>query len=166
MNTKITISFDMDGEKWIWLDCDGTWINLYGVPNWLEMLQNEDTTPYRIAKPLVNLSWLARTLNELQKQNIKIGIISWLSKNGSNEYNQKVTYTKMEYFAKHLPSVIFDAIHIVPYGTPKEKYCNSKNDILFDDEKQNIDKWIQKGGQAFSEKDLIQSLRAILRNLG
>ena len=54
--------------KKIWLDCDGTWIDLYGVPNWLKLLENEDTTPFDIAKPLVNLSWLARTINELQNK--------------------------------------------------------------------------------------------------
>ena len=62
----------------IYLDCDGTWINLYGVENWLEMLRAYDPTPYIVAKPMVNLSWLARTIHELQAQGFKIGIISWL----------------------------------------------------------------------------------------
>ena len=60
----------------IYLDCDGTWIDLYGVENWLDYLQNENPYPYIAAKPLVNLAWLARTIHELQNQNIKIGIIS------------------------------------------------------------------------------------------
>lgn len=32
-------------ERKIWLDCDGTWIDLYGVENWLDMLQAYDPTP-------------------------------------------------------------------------------------------------------------------------
>lgn len=154
------INLDMDGEKWVWLDCDGTWIDLYGVPNWLDMLINEDSTPYEIAKPLVNLSWLARTIHELQKNNIKVGIISWLSKNGSDEYNQKVTETKLKYFQKHLPSVTFDKICIIKYGTPKSS-CGKG--ILFDDELNNREEW---DGIAFDEKNLLQNLRNLIKNFG
>ena len=82
----------------VYLDCDGTWIDLYGVDNWLEYLINEDVYPYKMAKPLVNLSTLARTIHRLQENNIKVGIISWLSKNGSEDYNRtkisKTTYKK------------------------------------------------------------------------
>ena len=67
-------------NKTIYLDCDGTWIDLYGVDGWLEYLNNFDPTPYIMAKPLVNLTWLARTIHELQNQGYKIGIISWLAK--------------------------------------------------------------------------------------
>lgn len=160
-NVKM-VCFDMDGttEKWIWLDCDGTWIDLYGVEGWLEMLINSDPTPYAIAKPLVNLSWMARTIHELQAKNIKVGIISWLSKSGTDEYNQIVTQTKLDYFKTRLPSVEFDAIHIIPYGTPKST-CG--NGILFDDEENNRKEW---GGLAFDEKDLIKNLRNILNSLG
>ena len=156
------ICFDMDivEEKWIWLDCDGTWIDLYGVKGWLEMLINEDPTPYAIAEPLVNLSWLARTIHELQEKNIKVGIISWLSKNGTKEYNEIVAKTKLEYFQKRLPSVKFDAIHLIPYGTPKNS-CG--NGILFDDEERNREEW---NGISFDEKNLIQNLRKILYSLG
>ena len=51
----------------ICLDMDGTFVDLYGVENWLSMLRAEETTPYEIAKPLVNLSLMARYLNKLQK---------------------------------------------------------------------------------------------------
>lgn len=147
-------------EKWIWLDCDGTWIDLYGVPNWLNMLINNDPTPYAIAKPLVNLAWLARTIHELQANGVKVGIISWLSKNSTEEYDKIVKETKMAYFKKHLPSVAFDAIHIIPYGTPKST-CGKG--ILFDDEEKNRQEW---NGMAFDEKNLIHTLRRILYCLG
>ena len=62
----------------IYLDLDGTVIDFYGVPNWLECLEAQDSTPYRVAKPLVNLSTLARYLNRLQARGYNIGIISWL----------------------------------------------------------------------------------------
>ena len=52
----------------IWFDMDGTIADLYGVENWLEMLRNEDATPYRNARPLVRLNVLARLLNRLQRE--------------------------------------------------------------------------------------------------
>lgn len=159
-NLNVTINFDLDEIKWIWFDCDGTWIDLYGVNGWLEMLINKDATPYAIAKPLVNLTWFARTIHELQSKGVKIGIISWLSKNSDNNYDELVTQTKLNYFKKHLPSVQFDSINIIPYGTPKST-CGCG--ILFDDEEQNRNEW---KGMAFDEKNLISTLRTILKNLG
>ena len=94
-------------------DMDGTIADLYGVNGWLEMLIASDETPYAIAKPLVNLSRLARAINKTRKNGNRVEIISWLSKSGTPEYNAKVTRAKMEWLKKHLPSVEFDAIHIV-----------------------------------------------------
>ena len=51
----------------IWFDMDGTIADLYGVENWLEMLIAHDETPYAIAKPIVNLSVLARLMNKVQR---------------------------------------------------------------------------------------------------
>lgn len=150
----------MTNVKMIWLDCDGTWIDLYGVDNWLEMLINHNPTPYVIAKPMVNLSWLARTIHELQANGIKVGIISWLAKNSTEEYDRQVTKAKLDYFKTHLPSVEFDKIHIIPYGTPKQSVGQG---ILFDDELQNRENW---QGIAYDEKNLIQQMRKILKEFG
>ena len=146
----------------IYLDCDGTWIDLYGVENWLEYLRNENTFPYEIAKPLVNLSLLARTIHQLQAKGIKVGIISWLCKDGKKEYNTAVTKAKLDWFKRHMPSVIFDEIHIIKYGTSKSSCATQTNAILFDDEEKNRNEW---KGKAFDEKDLIKNLRAILSTL-
>ena len=66
--------------KTIYFDMDGTIANLYGVEGWLNYLINKDTTPYEVAKPMVNMNSLARLLNNLQKKGYEIGIVSWLSK--------------------------------------------------------------------------------------
>ena len=87
----------------IYLDLDGTVIDFYGVPNWLECLEAQDSTPYRVAKPLVHLSTLARYLNRLQARGYNIGIISWLSKSGTDKFNAEVAEVKREWLAKHLP---------------------------------------------------------------
>lgn len=142
--------------KEINLDCDGTWIDLYGVDGWLDDLINHNPRPYAEAKPLVNLSLLARTIHQLQAQGWKVNVISWLSKNSDEEYDLLVKQTKLEWFAKHLPSVEFDEVHIVTYGTPK--YTLGKG-ILFDDEEKNRAEW---DGLAFDETDLIKKMRAFL----
>lgn len=136
-------------------DMDGTIANLYGVENWLEYLMASDTTPYEIAKPLVNFSSLARILNRLQKNGYTIGVISWLAKTADDEYNTRVEEAKRAWLNKHLPSVKWDKINIVAYGTPKST-CG--NGILFDDEEPNRNEW---KGQAFDVNNIIE----ILKNL-
>ena len=125
--------------KKIWFDMDGTIADLYGVEGWLEMLNDEDPTPYEAAKPLVNLSRLARYLNKLQKNGWEIGIISWLSKYSTPEYDEAVTGAKMFWLSLHLPSVKWNEIKIVPYGTNKYQTCGGG--CLFDDEAKNRDTW-------------------------
>ena len=142
--------------KVINLDCDGTFINLYGVNGWLDNIINEDVRPYREAKPLVNLVWFARTIHELQKKGWKVNIISWTAKNGTKEYNARVKQTKLEWFKTHIPSVKFDNIFIVDYGTPKTSLAEG---ILFDDEEHNRNEW---NGIALDEKNLIKKMRALL----
>ena len=145
-NLNVTINFDLDG----------TLVNLYGVENWLEMLQNYDETPYIVAEPLVRLSALARRLNTLQKKGFEIAVISWLSKTGTEDYNARVADAKIEWLAKHMPSVAWNRITIVEYGTPKENYCNSPFDILFDDEEKNRENW---NGVAYDVNDILEILK-------
>ena len=125
----------------IYLDMDGTIADLYAVPNWLKMLRAENPTPYIQAEPLVRLSALARHLNRLQRNGYIIGIISWGSKHATPEYDEAVAKAKNFWLNKHLPSVKFDEIHIVPYGTPKSTVAKEKNGYLFDDEENNRAEW-------------------------
>ena len=147
-NINITINFDMDG----------TIADLYGVENWLEYLIAEDTFPYATAEPLLRLSTLARRLNTLQRNGYQLAIISWLSKSGTEEYNERVTEVKLAWLAKHLPSVNWNEIHIVPYGTPKQTFCYNPLDILFDDEERNRSNWT---GRAYGVENILEILREI-----
>ena len=142
----------------IYFDMDGTIADLYGVENWLDYLINSDATPYKVAKPLINLNSLARVLNNKQKKGVKIGVISWLSKNGSDEYNELVTRAKIEWLKKHLKSVNFDEIHIVKYGTPKVQFKKNFADVLFDDECGNRAEW---GENAFDVNDILEILKGM-----
>ena len=141
----------------IYFDMDGTIANFYGVDGWLDYLINNDITPYKIAKPLINMNSLARILNRLQRNGIEIGIISWLAKNSNIEYDKKVTETKIKWLETHLKSVKFNEIIIVPYGTPKESFATEK-DILFDDEEPNRKNW---KGVAYDETNIIEVLKMV-----
>lgn len=148
----------MTNKGTIYFDMDGTLANFYGVENWLDFLMKEDTTPYAIAKPLFNFSTFARLLHKLQANGYRIGIVSWLAKCGSNSYNAKVTSVKMEWLDKHLPSVEWDEIKIVQYGTPKSTVVNDFG-WLFDDEKQNREEW---GANAFDVENILETLKKFL----
>ena len=142
----------------IFFDMDGTIADLYGVENWLDYLIASDALPYEIAKPLIRLNALARILNRLQKQGYKIGVISWLAKNSNTDYDEKVTKAKKKWLKKHLASVNFDEIHIVKYGTPKQTFAKTENDILFDDEEKNRNNWT---GKAFDVNEIIEILKGM-----
>lgn len=142
----------------IFFDMDGTIADLYGVNNWLDYLIASDALPYAIAKPLLRLNSLARVLNRLQREGYRIGIISWLSKSGTEEYNNAVTETKKNWLKKHLASVHFDEINIVKYGTPKQMFARTENDILFDDEEKNRDNWT---GKAFDVNAILEILKGM-----
>ena len=142
----------------IYLDLDGTVADLYGVEGWLADLEAKNTRPYDEAKPMHNMSRLARALNKAQKNGIQIGVISWLSKTATEDYNKAVTKAKRKWLKKHLKSVHFDEIHIVAYGTPKSTVALDMG-ILFDDEERNRLEWT-KGG-AYAPEKIFEILKEI-----
>lgn len=142
----------------IWFDLDGTLNRFYEVENWLPMLLAEDTTPYKIARPLGNMRTLARKLNKLHSKGYTIGVISWGSKTSSKAYLEAVREAKEKWLDRHLHSVKWDAIHIVEYGTPKETFKLGAEDILFDDEEKNRENW---GEYSFDPSQILEILSAL-----
>jgi hypothetical protein len=143
----------------IYFDMDGTIADLYADPNWLPKLRAYDPTPYTNAKPLVNMSRLARYIHKAQANGYRVGIISWLSKESTTEYDQAVTLAKLEWLTAHLPSVQFDEIHIVAYGTPKREVITEQiGAILFDDEERNRNEW---GGFAYEPSQIFEILKGV-----
>ena len=145
--------------KAIYFDMDGTIADLYSVEGWLDYLSAEKTTPYKEAKPLVDMCIFGKILNLLQAQGWKIGIISWVSKTGSNDYKREVAEAKKEWLFRHLDSVRFDEIKIADYGTPKQELANYSSGILFDDELKNRENWI---GQAYDVNNIFEILGALV----
>lgn len=143
--------------KEINFDMDGTIANFYGVEDWLQYLVNENPRPYAVAEPLLNMSVLARRIHQLQNLGYMVNIISWLSKTGSKKFNDEITEVKLHWLEKHLPSVHFDKISIVEYGTPKSLFGEG---ILFDDEKKNREEW---NGEAFDERYILEILKELAK---
>lgn len=146
--------------KTIYFDMDGTIANLYAVENWLPKLRAYDPTPYMDAVPLLRLSTLARRLNTLRRKGYRIGIVSWLSKCSTPAYDAKVTAAKYAWLEKHLPSVYFDNIRIVPYGIPKSTLVDDIG-ILFDDEAPNRIEWENAGGTAYGVENILEVLASL-----
>lgn len=142
----------------IFFDMDGTIADLYSVDGWLADLINSNVRPYREAKVMHNMQTLARLLNRLQREGNKIAIISWLAKNSTTEYDERVANTKKEWLKNHLSSVHFDEINIVKYGTPKQTFIHTETDILFDDEEQNRTNWT---GKAYNVYNIIEVLKSL-----
>lgn len=137
----------------IYFDMDGTIAALYSVENWLPMLRAEDSTPYRIAKPMVNITELNVFCGILRRFGYQVGIISWLSKGSSESYDRAVTEAKLGWLKHYFPACGSE-IHIVKYGTPKHEVVNPHGAILFDDEERNGIEWRKAGGIWYNPKEI------------
>ena len=144
----------------IWFDMDGTIANLYDVPDWLPKLRASDPSPYTEAEVMHNMSLLARYLNKLQKLGFRLGIISWLAKDSSFEYDQAVRRAKEEWLKNHLSSVTFNEIYLVSYGCPKTTFIHSEMDILFDDNETIRNEWT---GEAHDPSEIFSILQRLLQ---
>ena len=155
MELNIRINFDMDG----------TIADLYGVDRWQEKLDSGDASPYTEAKVLHNMSLLARYLHKAQNLGIQVNIISWMAKDCSATYAERIIEAKEAWLRKHLPSVTFDNIYIIPFDTPKSEYVDTfANNILFDDNERVMEEWIAAGrGYAYPPALLFLALQEALR---
>lgn len=146
-------------------DMDGTIADFYGVPNWLAMLRAYDPTPYKVAKPMMNFSALARQLNAAQRNGARLVIVSWTSKTSNDDFDAAIAAAKMAWLAKHLPSVEWDEINVIPYGTNKAECCGVDGEefFLFDDEERNRNEWEEMDGLAFNPSDITEILKRFNR---
>ena len=141
----------------IWFDMDGTIADLYGVTDWLDAILARDTRPYEIAAPMIDTLALAALLNDAKANGHEIGVISWTAKGGTAEYNARIAMAKREWLARNLPTVTWNEIRVVAYGTDKKTATGGG--ILFDDEEPNRKAW---GRGAYEPREIL----AILARLG
>lgn len=124
----------------IYFDMDGTLADFYNVKDWLRDLENENTKPYKQAKSLVPKKDFQLMIRKLQKKGFRICIVSWLSKTGSELFHKKIIREKLLWLKNNYPTIQWNEIKIVKYGTPKSTVVK-ENGILFDDEKRNREEW-------------------------
>ena len=149
-------------KKMICFDLDGTLVDLYNVPNWLEMLRAYDPTPYKVAKPMWDMAELAKVLTALQAQGWEIRVVTWLSKETDEAYKEAVRIAKREWLAQY--GFPYDHFHGVQYGTTKADCVRAyaETAILFDDNAGVRKGWHLGGAIDPAEFDIIEVLRGLL----
>jgi len=155
----------MTKVKMICFDMDGTIADLYGVQGWLEDLRNENTRPYEQAEPMWNMQELAKVLENLQNQGVEIRVITWLSKDSSEEYKEKTRQAKIEWLEK--VGFPYDKFHGVAYGTTKanaiRKYLEQEElAILIDDNAKVRQGWKMGNTINPTTENIIDILKALL----
>ena len=128
----------------IYFDLDGTIADLYGFNDWLTYLQNEQTTPYSEAGLLVDGEQFRNFLAAGEAAGVLFGVISWGARNASNDYQKAIRRAKIEWLKKNNLLGYFDELHVVKYGTPKNRAAKNRTGVLIDDELQrwNVEKLV------------------------
>lgn len=128
----------------IYFDMDGTIADLYGFNDWLTYLQNEQTDPYTGADLLVDGEQLRNFLAAGKAAGVLFGVISWGAKNASKDYQKAIRRVKIDWLKKNNLFEYFSELHVIKYGTPKNRAAKNRTGVLIDDELQrwNIEKLV------------------------
>lgn len=147
-------------EKVIYFDMDGTIANLYGVENWLGELRSYNPRPYAEAEPMWNMARLGLILEAMKLSGWTIGVITWLSKDSTAEYDRAVRAAKREWLREYGLLHVMDEIHMVKYGTPKHTTANLRHGVLVDDNQAVREAWENYGGDTIdpTATDLLDRL--------
>lgn len=148
--------------KMICFDMDGTIADLYSVPNWLDKLRAEDSSPYSDAAPMWNMMELRKILLLLINEGWEVRVISWLSKDSSASYKDGVRKAKLEWLAKY--DFPYRRCHLVAYGTTKADCVRrwASPAILVDDNEKVRNGWHLGETIDPTKVDLIEELRKLL----
>ena len=127
--------------KAVIFDMDGTIAALYNVKNWLPKLRAENASPYAEAAPMWDMEMLSTILKNLSGW--EVVIVSWGSKNATPHFDEEVKKVKIDWLNQYNFPVSKRNIHVVHYGTPKQRYKAKKNyrSILIDDNEEIREKF-------------------------
>lgn len=155
----------MTNVKMVCFDMDGTIADLYAVEGWLPMLRSENPTPYRMAEPMWNMAELTEVLLAVMAIGIEVRIVTWLSKDSSEEYKDEVRLAKREWLAEQ--NFPFDHFHGVQYGATKansvRRYLNEgETAILIDDNDRVREGWTLGETINPTNTNIIEALRNLL----
>ena len=146
---------------------DGTIADLYGVPNWLNLIRQYNPMPYLVAQPMWDMEELALLLMKLQQQGIEIRILTWLSKETTPAYDKRVIQAKVDWLRYY--DFPFDEFHGITYGVPKEWSINrelraGETAILIDDNAEVRKGWHMGETIDPATGDIIKVLSNLLKN--
>ena len=152
-------------NKVIYFDMDGTIANLYAVEGWLDMLRNFEPYPYLEAAPMCDMFKLVKVLNTLKAKGYTIGVITWLSKEGTKEYDKEVRAMKRLWLEAHGLWACMDEVHMVKYGTPKHRVAKIRQGILIDDNSAVREAWENYGGETIDPTavDILEVLAGMVK---
>ena len=148
--------------KMICFDMDGTIADFYSVPNWLDKLRAEDSSPYSDAAPMWNMGELRKVLLLLISEGWEVRVISWLSKDSNESYKNEVRKAKLEWLAKY--NFPYRRCHLVAYGTTKADCVRrwASPAILVDDNEKVRNGWHLGETIDPTKVNLIKELRKLL----
>ena len=151
--------------KMIVWDMDGTVADLYGVKDWLPMLRAEKASPYLLAEPMWDMVRLAEVLTQFQAKGVEIRVVTWLSKDSSEEYKDKVREAKRDWLNYY--NFPCDHFHGVAYGATKadsiRKYlAEGETAILIDDNAKVRQGWHMGETIDPTACDIIEVLKSLL----
>ena len=150
--------------KTIYLDMDGTFVDLYSQEKWLEKLHAQNRRVYVDAPSMYNVFMLKRLMKELKKQGWRLEIISWGARHSSAAYLESTKRQKINWLRYYGLKELFDKIHIIPYGTNKTDYMQNKG-LLIDDSPEVVKQVKNTGKHAIITKNynLLQIFWTILK---
>ena len=155
----------MNRIKMVCFDMDGTLADLYGVQNWLPMLQKASPLPYKVAKPMWDMREMRDLLLQIKNKGIEIRIITWLAPNSTDVYVRETRAAKKEWLARY--NFPYDHFHGIAYGTKKinpiKKYlAENETAILFDDSETVRNAW--NVGATFNPQteNIIEILKSLI----
>ena len=136
---------------------------LIGVAIRCYKITHNDATPYKQAKPLVNVAQLQKIIQSFKALGITVGVISWGAKGASAQFTREVKKLKKEWCISL--GLEFDEFHVVKYGVPKYRVAKIKNSILVDDSQEVREKWQGETIDASQPRYLLSILRDLLEDL-
>ena len=151
--------------KEIVFDLDGSVVDFYSVPNWLEMLRAYDPTPYEVAEPMWDMAVLVDVLKKLQALGVVVAIVTWLSKDSTPAYDKEVRRAKREWLNRY--GFPYDHFHGVKYGATKadsvrKRLHDGEEAILFDDNAKVREGWHLGATHDPTTEDIIEVLKGLL----
>ena len=148
-------------NRTIVFDMDGTIADFYSVNGWLNDLQNENTRPYDIAKPLYNMEVFNAIIDILRLQGWRIVVTTWLSKGATKAFEDRTRASKLAWLERY--GVQYDEIHLVRYGTTKANATRRLGgyQILVDDNAKIRQGW-HLGSTIDANKNILDELLKVL----